>query len=120
MQARQSPGKQVPDPKLKYQQLLSYAKKLPAMPSEYHTEENKVRGCVSQASGSLSIWRVASCAWSNVLTGICRSAQVWVRPEVRDGKIYWQADSDSALTKACMPSQPQQHPALACLLFLSS
>ena len=27
--------------------------------------------------------------------------QVWVVPEVREGKIYWRADSDSALTKAC-------------------
>ena len=25
--------------------------------------------------------------------------QVWVKPQVRDGKIYWLADSDSALTK---------------------
>ncbi|CAK0780542.1 hypothetical protein CVIRNUC_005087 [Coccomyxa viridis] len=62
----------VPDPKLKYQQLLAYGKKLPKMPQEDHTDENKVRGCVSQ---------------------------VWVKPEVRDGKVYWLADSDSALTK---------------------
>ena len=40
----------VPDPKLKYQQLLAYAKKLPPLPAEEHTEDNKVRGCVSQAS----------------------------------------------------------------------
>ncbi len=39
---------QVPDPKLKYQQLLSYAKKLPPLPAEEHTDDNKVRGCVSQ------------------------------------------------------------------------
>ena len=39
---------QVPDPKLKYQQLLAYGKKLPPMPQEDHTDENKVRGCVSQ------------------------------------------------------------------------
>jgi hypothetical protein len=39
---------QVPDPKLKYQQLLAYAKKLPPMPADLHTEDNKVRGCVSQ------------------------------------------------------------------------
>ena len=25
--------------------------------------------------------------------------QVWVKPQVREGKIYWLADSDSALTK---------------------
>ncbi|CAL8468621.1 g8161 [Coccomyxa elongata] len=62
----------VPDPKLKYQQLLAYGKKLPPMPAEDHTDDNKVRGCVSQ---------------------------VWVKPELRDGKVYWQADSDSVLTK---------------------
>lgn len=39
---------QVPDPKLKYQQLLSYAKKLPPLPAEEHNDDNKVRGCVSQ------------------------------------------------------------------------
>ncbi len=39
---------QVPDPKLKYQQLLAYGKKLPPMPAEDHTDDNKVRGCVSQ------------------------------------------------------------------------
>lgn len=27
------------------------------------------------------------------------AAQVWVVPEVKDGKVYWKADSDSALTK---------------------
>lgn len=25
--------------------------------------------------------------------------QVWVKPQVKDGKVYWLADSDSALTK---------------------
>ena len=29
----------------------------------------------------------------------CIALQVWVKPEVRDGKVYWLADSDSALTK---------------------
>ena len=39
--------------------------------------------------------------------------QVWVKPQVRDGKVYWLADSDSALTKVmvsgfCMlPIVPQ-------------
>ncbi|GFH21777.1 SufE domain-containing protein, partial [Haematococcus lacustris] len=43
------------------------------MPAELHVPENKVEGCVSQ---------------------------VWVVPELRDdGKVYWQADSDSQLTK---------------------
>lgn len=31
---------------------------------------------------------------------VCHNVQVWVKPEVKeDGKIYWQADSDSQLTK---------------------
>jgi len=42
--------------------------------------------------------------------------QVWVVPEVREGKIYWRADSDSALTKAgalCLAAPG----AMACLLY---
>jgi len=39
---------QVPDAKLKYQQLLYLGKKLPPLPATEHTEDNKVRGCVSQ------------------------------------------------------------------------
>ena len=46
---------QVPDPKLKYQQLLAYGKKLPKMAQEDHTDENKVRGCVSQVGCSLAV-----------------------------------------------------------------
>ncbi|KAJ9519120.1 hypothetical protein QJQ45_007671 [Haematococcus lacustris] len=63
----------VPDPMARYKQLLFYATKLAKMPAELHVPENKVEGCVSQ---------------------------VWVVPELRDdGKVYWQADSDSQLTK---------------------
>lgn len=63
----------VPDPMQRYKQLLFFASKLPALPAEEHTPDNKVQGCVSQ---------------------------VWVVPELRDGgKLYWRADSDSQLTK---------------------
>ena len=63
----------VPDPKLKYAQLLAYGKKLPPLDAGRRTAETKVRGCVSQ---------------------------VWVVPERRpDGALTWLADSDSALTK---------------------
>lgn len=63
----------VPDPMARYKQLLFYATKLPALPSEDHVPANKVEGCVSQ---------------------------VWVKPDLRsDGLIYWGADSDSQLTK---------------------
>ncbi|KAK9792233.1 hypothetical protein WJX73_001604 [Symbiochloris irregularis] len=63
----------VPDAKLKYQQLLAYAKQLPVLPPELHTTEHKVQGCVSQ---------------------------VWVVGSLDDqGNLSWRADSDSALTK---------------------
>jgi hypothetical protein len=32
--------------------------------------------------------------------GVARARQVWVVPTLRDGKVYFQADSDSQLTKA--------------------
>ena len=38
----------VPDPRARYQQLLFYASKLPPLPAEYRSAENKVPGCVSQ------------------------------------------------------------------------
>jgi hypothetical protein len=41
----------VPDPMQRYKQLLFYASKLKAMPDDLHTPDNKVQGCVSQASG---------------------------------------------------------------------
>ena len=65
---------QVPDPKLKYAQLLAYGKKLDPLPAGVATEANKVRGCVSQ---------------------------VWVVPvlDKETGLVTWLADSDSALTK---------------------
>jgi sulfur transfer protein SufE/stress-induced morphogen len=64
---------QVPDPKLKYAQLLAYGKKLDPLPAGAATEANKVRGCVSQ---------------------------VWVVPVLdrETGLVTWLADSDSALT----------------------
>ncbi|PNH10424.1 SufE-like protein, chloroplastic [Tetrabaena socialis] len=72
----------VPDPMARYKQLLFYATKLAPLPAEDHTPANKVEGCVSQARAR----------------GGARA--VWVVPELReDGKVYWRADSDSALTK---------------------
>ena len=38
----------VPDPKLKYQQLLFLAKALEKLPDEDHIQDNKVLGCTSQ------------------------------------------------------------------------
>lgn len=63
----------VPDPRAKYEQLLHYAKKLTPLGPEHLTKENKVEGCVSQ---------------------------VWVLPSLgTDKKVYFQAESDSVLTK---------------------
>jgi sulfur transfer protein SufE len=41
---------QVPDPMARYKQLLFYATKLEPLAAEDHKPENKVEGCVSQAS----------------------------------------------------------------------
>ena len=60
------------NPKQKYEQLLWYAKKLPAMPEEAKTGENKVKGCVSQ---------------------------VYITASLEKGKVLYQGDSDAQLVK---------------------
>jgi cysteine desulfuration protein SufE len=60
------------NPKQRYEQLLWYAKKLPAMPEEDKTPENKVNGCVSQ---------------------------VYITANLEDGKVRYQGDSDAQLVK---------------------
>ena len=60
------------NPKQKYEQLLWYAKKLPAMPESSKTEENKVKGCVSQ---------------------------VYITADLEDGRVCYQGDSDAQLVK---------------------
>ncbi len=56
----------------KYAQIIDEGKKLPPYPEEFRRDEYKVQGCVSQ---------------------------VWLYPESKDGRIYFQADSDAAITK---------------------
>lgn len=57
----------------RYKQLLFFATKLEPLAVEFKTEENKVKGCVSQ---------------------------VWMVPDLQeDGTVHWKADSDSQLTK---------------------
>lgn len=64
--------KQRSDPKKRYEQLLWYAKKLQQMPEEFKTPENKVQGCVSQ---------------------------VYITADLKDGKVWYQGDSDAQLVK---------------------
>jgi cysteine desulfuration protein SufE len=60
------------EPKRRYEQLIWYAQKLPEFPETDKVPENKVPGCVSQ---------------------------VYVTAALSDGKVMFQGDSDSQLTK---------------------
>lgn len=60
------------DPKRKYEYLLWLTKRLPAFPEPEKVIENKVPGCISQ---------------------------VYVTAKSEDGKVFFQGDSDSQLTK---------------------
>jgi cysteine desulfuration protein SufE len=60
------------DPKKRYEQLLWYAKKLDAMPEGRKIPENKVHGCTSQ---------------------------VYITADLKEGKIWYQGDSDAQLVK---------------------
>lgn len=60
------------DPKKRYEQLLWYAKKLAAMPEDSKTPENKVSGCTSQ---------------------------VYISADLKEGKVWYQGDSDAQLVK---------------------
>ena len=60
------------NPKQKYEQLLWYAKKLPAMSEADKIAENKVSGCVSQ---------------------------VYITANLEDNQVWYQGDSDAQLVK---------------------
>jgi len=62
----------VADPKQRYEQLLSLAKRLEPMPESDKTADNKVSGCASQ---------------------------VYITAELVDGQVKYQGDSDSQLVK---------------------
>jgi cysteine desulfuration protein SufE len=56
----------------KYKYIISLGKDLAALNEDYRVDENKVKGCQSQ---------------------------VWLFPEVKEGRIYFQADSDASIVK---------------------
>lgn len=62
----------VDNPKRRYEQLLWLAKKLDDFPEEAKTDENKVKGCVSQ---------------------------VYIIASLEDGKLAYRGDSDAQITK---------------------
>jgi cysteine desulfuration protein SufE len=65
----------VAEPKRRYEQLICYAQKLQEFPESDKMPENKVPGCVSQ---------------------------VYVTATLNDGKVVYQGDSDSQLTKGLL------------------
>lgn len=56
----------------KYEYIIDLGKKLPALDNRFKLDQNKVRGCQST---------------------------VWVVSENKDGKVFYQADSDSVIVK---------------------
>ena len=56
----------------KYEYIIELGKHLPLIDAQYKTEEFKIKGCQSQ---------------------------VWLTAELKDGKLYYKADSDAVITK---------------------
>lgn len=56
----------------KYEYLIELGKDLPVIEQKYKTEEYKIKGCQSQ---------------------------VWLNAELKEGKVYYTADSDAIITK---------------------
>ncbi len=59
----------------RYQYLIDLGKKLPGVGSPYRTEDYKVKGCQSQ---------------------------VWLHSDLDDGRLYFQAESDSAIVSGLL------------------
>ena len=64
----------------RYQYLIDLGRRLPPLPDELRTEENRIRGCQSQ------VWFIAE-QHDGLLDG----------REKRDGRLYFQAISDAAI-----------------------
>lgn len=82
----------------KYEYLIDLGKSIPEIEDEYKTDDFKIKGCQSQ---------------------------VWVRPEMRDGLLYYKGDSDALITRGLvallirvLSGQPPQDVAHADLSFL--
>ncbi|WP_346239533.1 SufE family protein [Niabella insulamsoli] len=56
----------------KYEYIIDLGKKLPPLPDEFKKDENKVKGCQST---------------------------VWLVADYRDGKVFFQAESDAVIVK---------------------
>lgn len=56
----------------KYEYLIEFGKSLPPMEEQYKTEENRIHGCQSK---------------------------VWLHAFLKDGNLYFDADSDAIITK---------------------
>ncbi len=56
----------------KYRYIIDLGEKLPPLPDKFHTDEWKVQGCQSQ---------------------------VWLVPEKKDGKLFFEGDSDAIIVK---------------------
>lgn len=59
----------------RYQYLIELGEKLPAMPEKLKTDDNKVKGCMSQ---------------------------VWITATLDDGKVKYQGDSDTSVIKGIL------------------
>jgi cysteine desulfuration protein SufE len=56
----------------RYKKLIELGKKMPPLPEEFRTEDNKVRGCQSQ---------------------------VWIRTEKKEGRLFYAGDSDALIVR---------------------
>jgi cysteine desulfuration protein SufE len=56
----------------KYEYIIDLGKKLPPLNEAYRTEDHKIKGCQSQ---------------------------VWMHSNLKDGKVYYEADSDAMIVK---------------------
>ena len=87
----------VPDPKLRYQQLLSFASKLPKMDDELKTEVHLSTPLDERAEISLKLM-VNLQLQENRVKG-CQSTVYVSASLTSDGRVTYQGDSDSQLTK---------------------